>query len=178
MAPHLNKTNTRPVIKDVTKALTIVSSLISAGTSPCIMAQSLVCRAQGYELRFSCPHIHSAKNSCAPLRRKTALRLCCCSFVLSLIISAIEIMKSFKARSDSYCMTEQVGIWSLAQGHFDSVDGRMLAVEGIEPVSRFEFLLQTFFGDGAALEAEIISLIKLNLSGQSQRTAVFQSVLK
>lgn len=87
-------------------------------------------------------------------------------------------MKSFKARSDSYCMTEQVGIWSLAQGHFDSVDGRMLAVEGIEPVSRFEFLLQTFFGDGAALEAEIISLIKLNLSGQSQRTAVFQSVLK
>lgn len=58
-----------------------------------------------------------------------------------------------------------------------AADGRMLAVEGIEPVSGFEFLLQTFLGDGAALEAEIISLIKLNLSGQSPRPAVFQSVL-
>ncbi len=27
-----------------------------------------------------------------------------------------------------------------------AVDGRMLAVEGIEPVSGFEFLLQTFLG--------------------------------
>lgn len=45
--PHLNKTNTRPVIKDVTKTLSIVFPLIFAGVSPCITAQSLVWRAPG-----------------------------------------------------------------------------------------------------------------------------------
>lgn len=59
-----------------------------------------------------------------------------------------------------------------------AVDGLIVALEGIEPVSRFEFKLKTFLTDRAALEAEIISLIKLNLGGQSQITAVFQSVLR
>jgi len=52
-----------------------------------------------------------------------------------------------------------------------AVDGRLLAVEGIEPVSTFQFWLQ---GDRAALVAEIISLIELKLSGKSQRTEEFQ----
>lgn len=38
------------------------------------------------------------------------------------------------------------------------VDGRMLAVEGIEPMSKLEFvfLLKIFLKDRAALKAEII----------------------
>lgn len=72
----------------------------------------------------------------------------------------MEIMKSFGAHSDLYCMTEQFGICCLAQGHFESmvVDGRMLAVEGIEPMSKLEFvfLLKIFLDDRAALKAEII----------------------
>lgn len=70
-------------------------------------------------------------------------------------------MKSFGAHSDLYCMTEQFGICCLAQGHLKArmvVDGRMLAVEGIEPMSKLEFvfLLKIFLGDRAALKAEIV----------------------
>lgn len=65
-ALHSNKTNTRPVIKDVTKALSIVSPLIFARVSPCIMAPSSFWRAP--YTRFSCPRTHSAENSFAPLR--------------------------------------------------------------------------------------------------------------
>lgn len=95
-APHWNKTNTRPVIKDVTKALSIVSPLSSASESAHIIAQSLAWRAPclGYERRLVCPHIHPAEKT--PQRGRTTLRLQCRAFVLSFIISAADIMKPFK----------------------------------------------------------------------------------
>lgn len=88
---HLNKTNTRPVIKDVTKALSILSPLISRRrvASHYGAKLSLACARLRAEVRPVLASTFSEENS--------TNRLWCCSFVLSSIISPMEIMKSFKA---------------------------------------------------------------------------------
>ena len=99
--------------------------LVSAGASPWITPQSLVWRTLYTKILAQ---VQLSSDPLSPnlpcfLWEGTALQLQCFFFVLIFIISAVEIMKSCKACGESYCMTEQVGIWSLAQGRFDSAHG-------------------------------------------------------
>lgn len=98
--------------------------LVSAGASPWITPQSCLAYSVHKDTSAGSAVLRSTqpKSPLFPLRGNSTTGSVF-FFVLIFIISAVEIMKSCKACGESYCMAEQVGIWSLAQGRFDSAHG-------------------------------------------------------